>query len=210
MAGFNVARFRSSGPQFGLARPTLFAVNMTWPSSVVDTAAVSNSTFLIKAAQLPASIIEPVEVGYFGRKIKLNGDRTFQDWTVTVMNDEDFAIRNAFEQWHNAINGIVGNRLDTRVASIVPSNSDGGNSYKVDATVTQFSKEGPGELDGPGAIKTYKFSGMFPISVDAITVDWDATNQFEMFDVTFAYDWWEPSVNGSDEPLFDLELDSVL
>jgi len=205
MAGFNVAGFRANGPVYGLARPTLFAVNMTWPSGIIDTAAVSNATFLIKAAQLPASIIDAIEVGYFGRKIKLNGDRTFQDWTVTVMNDEDFALRNAFEQWHNAINGIIGNRLDSRVASIVPSNQNGGNSYKVDATVTQFSKEGPGDLDGPGAIKTYKFNGMFPTNIDAMQVDWDATNQYEQFDVTFAYDWWEPSTGGVDESLFDLE-----
>jgi hypothetical protein len=210
MAGFNVARFRANGPVYGLARPTLFSVNMSWPSAVIDTSTVSNSTFLIKAAQLPASIVDAIEVGYFGRKIKLQGDRTYQDWTVTVMNDEDFSIRNAFEQWHNSINGIIGNRLDSRIASVVPSNAAGGNSYKVDAVITQFSKEGPGEIDGPGAIKSYKFNGMFPISVDAIQVDWDATNQYEQFDVTFAYDWWEPMANGVDTPLFDLELDSPI
>lgn len=206
MAGFNVARFRANGPVYGLARPTLFAVSMNWPTAVIDTAPLAKSTFLIKAAQLPASIIDAIEVGYFGRKIKLQGDRVFQDWTVTVMNDEDFVLRNAFEQWHNAINGIIGNRLDSRVSSIVPANAGGGSSYKVNATITQFSKEGPGELDGPGAIKAYTFNGMFPTSVDAIQTDWDATNQYEQFDVTFAYDWWEPKARDGVEPLWDLEL----
>lgn len=203
MAGFNVSRFRANGPVYGLARPTLFSVTLTFPNIVSNSEAISRAPFLIKAGQLPASIIEPLEVGYFGRKIKLQGDRIFQDWTVSVMNDEDFGLRNAFEEWHNGINTIISNRLDSRVANIVPSF---GNSYKVDALITQFSKEGPGDIDGEGAIKTYKFNGLFPTSVDAITVDWDATNQYEMFDVTFAYDWWEPLTKGNDEPLFDLEL----
>lgn len=205
MAGFNISRFRANGPVYGLARPTLFSVTLNFPGVIDNTDAINRATFLIKAAQLPASIIEPIEVPYFGRKIKLQGDRMFQDWTVTVMNDEDFGLKNAFEEWHNSINTIVSNRLDSEVANIVPSF---GNSYKVDALITQFSKEGPGDIDGEGAIKTYKFNGMFPISVDAIPVDWDATNQYEMFDVTFAYDWWEPLKKGSDEPLFDIELNN--
>jgi len=205
MAGFNVSTFRSQGPVYGLARPTLFTVTMNWPG-VVDPNPVRKSVFLIKAAQLPASIIEPIEVGYFGRKIKLNGDRVYQDWTVTVMNDEDFALRNAFEAWHNSINGIIRNTLDPAVANIVPSNEDGGNSYKVNATVTQFKKTGPGDIDSEGAAATYLFNGMFPTSIDAIQVDWDATNQYEQFDVTFSYDWWEP-VDGknSDVTLYDIE-----
>lgn len=203
MAGFNVSNFRANGPVFGLARPTQFAVTLTFPSIVENAEAISRAPFLIKAAQLPASIVETVDVGYFGRKIKLNGDRIFQDWTVTVMNDEDFGLRNAFEQWHNGINTIIGNRLDENVASIVPNL---GNSYKVDGIVTQFSKTGPGEIDGEGAVKTYKFNGMFPVAVDAIQLDWDATNQYEQFDVTFAYDWWEPQEKGNDQPIFDLEL----
>lgn len=190
--GFNVSTFRSQGPIYGLARPTLFLVEMNWPASIIDTATLTHSKFMIKAAQLPASIIDAIEVGYFGRKIKLQGDRTFQDWTVTVMADEDFSLREAFERWHNGINGIIENTLDERVAQISPANEGGGNSYKVNANITQFKKVGPGDTDGEGVAKKYRFNGMFPTAIDAIQTDWDATNQYEQFDVTFSYDWWEP------------------
>lgn len=208
--GFDVSNFRSNGPVFGLARPTLFKVELSFPTLIDDTEQLKRrGSFLCQAAQLPASIVDAVEVGYFGRKIKVQGDRVFQDWTVTIMNDEDFNLRDAFEQWHNAINGIVSNTLDEGAASIVPGGGGLGGSYKVEAFVTQFAKTGPGESDvnggvARGAIKSYKFDGLFPTSIDAIQVDWNATNQYETFDVTFAYDWWEPWRTASEGPIFDL------
>lgn len=208
--GFDVSNFRSNGPRFGLARPTLFKVELQFPQIIDDTEQLKrDGSFLCQAAQLPASIVDAVEVGYFGRKIKLQGDRVFQDWTVTIMNDEDFKLRDAFEAWHNAINGIIRNTLDPAAASIVPGGGGLGGSYKVDAHVTQFAKTGPGESDSSGgeargAIKSYKFDGLFPTSVDAIQVDWNATNQYETFDVTFAYDWWEPQRNSAGSSIFRL------
>jgi len=213
---FNIHNFRAQGPVFGLARPTLFEVNMNWPSVVSQDlvgrigAAEAGSTnslirkfaFMCKAASLPASILDSVEVGYFGRKIKVNGDRSYENWTVSIMNDEDFWIRNAFELWHNGINRIIGNTLDPNIERIAPQpGQEFQNSYKVDAVVYQMAKTGGtsaiGELDGDGVLKSYRFNGIFPIAIDEVRVDWDATNQFEMFDVTFAVDWWEPYV-GSD------------
>ena len=208
--GFDVSVFRSQGPQYGLARPTLFKVELTFPGIIDDTEQLKRrGSFLCQAAQLPASVIDNVEVPYFGRKIQLQGDRTFQPWTVTIMNDEDFQLRDAFEEWHNAINGIISNTLDVGAASIVPGGGGLGGSYKVEATVTQFAKTGPGESDNNGgtargAIKSYLFNGMFPTEIGPIQVDWNATNTYETFDVTFVYDWWEPMRHAADVPLFDL------
>jgi hypothetical protein len=114
-------------------------------------------------------------VPYFGRTIKLAGDRSFADWSVTVMNDEDYIVRNMFEDWSNKINQLAGNRK-------LLSN----NSYKFsDALVTQFSKDGT-------PIRAYNFVGIFPVQVSNMALDWDNTNSIQTFDVTFAYDYWIP------------------
>jgi len=204
MPGFNIASFRANGLVYGGARPTLFTVTLTFPlvaELVPDVA--SQVQFLCRASELPASMIGSVAVPYFGRKIKIAGDRDFADWRITIMNDEDFAIRDSLEAWHNAINMIVSNRMDERVSNIVPQL---GNSYKTTGLVTQFAKVGPGEIDGEGAIKTYKFDGLFPIEVDPIRVDWNETDTVEEYTVTFAYDWWEPYTKADDVPIFPIEV----
>jgi len=204
MSGFNVANFRANGLINGGARPSLFMVTLSFPNlAEIDATAGARSQFLVQAAELPASIINKVPVPYFGRKIQLAGDRDFIDWRCMVMNDEDWVIRNALEAWHNSINTIISNRLDPRVANIVPQL---GNSYKVDGLVTQFAKTGPGDIDGPGSIRTYKLAGMFPIEVEAIRVDWNETNTIETFNVTWAYDWWEPFLEAGSEPAIRIEL----
>lgn len=203
MAGFNISRFRANGLVFGGARPSNFVVTLTFPDLVDTPGAGEKAQLLCRATKLPESILGDVPVPYFGRTIKIAGNRTFEDWDVTIMNDEDFQLKNLFEAWHNSINTIISNRLDSRVANITPAL---GNSYKTTALVTQFSKEGPGDIDGEGAIKTYKFEGIFPTMVSDIPLDWDATNQFEQFQVRFAYDWYEPYTKANDQPIFDLEL----
>lgn len=203
MPGFNISNFRSNGLRLGGARPSLFVVTLQFPTiSEIAPNTSNRAQFLCSATSIPASSIDKVPVGYFGRKIQLAGDRVFQDWQVRVLNDEDFQIRNAMEAWHNSINSIISNRLDPRVANISPQI---GNSYKTTAMVTQLSKTGPGDIDGDGALKTYKFDGIFPTEVDPIRLDWNSTNQIEEFDVTFAYDWWEPMRKGNEAPIFPIE-----
>lgn len=184
---FNVQNFRSNGLRLGGARPSLFQVEMTFPSGVGQPSAAGRVQYLVRAAQLPAATIDPVEVPYFGRKIKLAGDRTFADWTVTVMNDEDFQLRSTFENWSNKMNSIIGN-----VGSLPPG--DDSNGYKTTATVYQFGRTaGSAASTGENeVIRAYKFVGIFPTTIDAIALDWDNTNAIETFDVTFSYDWWEP------------------
>lgn len=199
----DINRFRSNGLVFGGARPTNFTVTLTFPDLVNQPGLAPKAQLLCRASKLPESVIQDIPVPYFGRYIKVAGNRQYDDWEITVMNDEDFRLRNAFEAWHNAINTTISNRLDPRVANIAPAL---GNSYKTTALVTQFSKEGPGDIDGDGAIKTYKFEGVFPKAVSAIPLDYENMNQLEFFDVVFAYDWYEPYIRANDQPIFELEL----
>lgn len=159
--------------RYGGARPTLFQVELT---SKFDGALNQVAPFMIQAATLPASTIGSIEVPYFGRKIRVAGDRTFEPWQVTIMNDEDFKVRHSMELWHNKINSLKDNAMGTTTSS--PQ------SYKSDAIITQFSKKG-------GVIRKYKFYDLFPTDISSIDVDWNATDTIETFSVVFSYDWYE-------------------
>lgn len=142
--------------------------------------------FLCRATQIPPAPLDSIPVPYFGRKIKIAGDREFPDWTVTILNDEDFAARVMMESWSNRINTMVSNVMDPTMFPL---------TYKSTAKVLQYGKQG-------NVIAAYDFIGIFPVNVDAIPLDWDQTNTIEQFDVTFAYDYWIPdeSINrGPDE-----------
>lgn len=169
---FNINQFKSELVGGG-ARPTLFQVQITNP---IDPAADVKIPFLVRSAGIPASSVGSYEVSYFGRAVKYAGDRVFDDWTVTVINDEDFAIRNALEAWSNAINSHDGN---TRA---LPQD------YKSNALITQFGKDG-------SPLRTYVFEGLFPVAIDGIGMDWDARDQIEEYGVTFQYDLWRVEGN---------------
>lgn len=175
MAEFNVANFRSQMVGDG-ARPNLFSC--TIPDLTVNVNGETGSevafNFMCRAAQLPGSTVNQVPVNYFGRELKFSGNRIFTEWTVTIINDEDFKIRNTFERWMSALNSHVGN-LRSLVSPL---------TYQKDGYVTQYGKAG-------NVIKEYKFVGMFPIDVSPIELDWGANDAIEEFAVTFAYQWWE-------------------
>jgi len=169
---FNIQDIRSQLVGGG-ARASLFQVQITNPANGAGDIKVP---FMVKAAQIPASSLGQIEVPYFGRKIKIAGDRTFAEWTVTVINDEDFLIRNAMEQWMNSINSHAGNIREFGSASPL--------LYKSNAQITQFSKTGV-------PIREYTFNGMFPTEVSTIEMAWETTDAIEEFTVTFQYDFWE-------------------
>jgi hypothetical protein len=171
---FNINDIRSN-LSLGGARGNLFQVTFNNPANSIADIKVP---FLVRAAQIPESSIGVVEVPYFGRRIRLAGDRTFGDWSVTVINDEDFLIRNAIEEWSNRINS-----LQTNIRSF---GSAAPLLYKSTAEVTQFSKTGV-------PIRVYKFNGIFPSSITSIDLNWADTDSIEEFSVTFQYDWWEVS-----------------
>ena len=179
-SGFNISTFKSRGLTLGGARPALFEVFLRVPDGVgADQSSADKFRFTCSAAQLPAASVASIDVGYFGRKIKVSGDRTFQDWSVTIMNDEDFLVRSMFEKWSNSLN-----RLEANIRDVAYSGNE--NSYKTDLSVIQYGKDGT-------AIREYHIIGAFPTSVDAISLNWDSASQIETFGVTFAYDYWLPA-----------------
>jgi len=131
---------------------------------------------MAKTAQLPGSTVGTVPVYYFGRELKFAGNRTFADWTLTIINDEDFTIRNSIESWMNAINSHAGNVRNTAALST--------SGYTVDATVTQYGKTGD-------ELKKYTFVGLFPVDLAPIDLDWGSNDAIEEYQTTFAYQWWQ-------------------
>lgn len=177
---FNINSFKSNGLVYGGARPSLFQVVVTPPPSIpVNPIALNKFVFTCRGAELPESTIANIEVPYFGRKIKVAGERTYSDWSVTIMNDEDFSVRSMFEAWMNGINTVQSNiRLPEAAA-------EGYKALAVD--VTQFGKDG-------AVLRTYQLVGAFPTQVSGITLSWDSTNAVEEFTVNFAYDYWLPVI----------------
>ena len=173
---FRVQEFRAQMNYDG-ARPNLFKCDLTFPGIASVSGAQTQFTFMARAAQLPGSTVNQVPQFYFGRELKFAGNRSFPEWTVTIINDEDFKIRDAFEKWLSGLNSHVGNLRH-------PTFAKGDNGYQQDGFVTQYGK-------GGNEIKKYKFIGMFPIDVSPIELDWGANDSIEEYAVTFAYQWWE-------------------
>ncbi len=158
----------------GGARPNLFEVELAFPDAVAIANDVLNKArFLVKAAALPASTIAPVDIPFRGRILKVAGDRTFETWTVTVINDTDFAIRSAFEKWMNAIN-----KLDDASGITDPE------QYQKDAMVHQLDRDG-------SVLRSYKFWDIYPTNISTIDLSYETTDTIEEFTVEMQVHWWE-------------------
>ena len=158
----------------GGTRPNLFEVEIAFPNETsIDNDTKEKSRFLIKAAALPASNITPIDVNFRGRILKIAGDRTFDTWTVTVLNDVDFSIRSAFEKWMNLINKMEDNTGEQDPAV-----------YQPDAYVHQLDRDG-------STLRTYKFHDVFPTQVSQIDLSYETTDAIEEFTVEFQVQWWE-------------------
>ena len=170
----------------GGARPNLFQVDLTSFPGSGDTGYDSDSfSILCKAAQLPASNVASIDVPFRGRIFKVAGDRTFDTWTVTVINDNDFVIRTAMERWMQEIAQYAdGSGL------LNPAD------YQVDTIVKQFkrlpSNTGGPQGDGLEVAKQYKFYGIFPTNVAAIDLSYDTSDTIEEFTVEFQVQYWAP------------------
>ena len=158
----------------GGTRPNLFEVEIAFPNeTAIDNDTKEKTRFLIKAAALPASNITPIDVNFRGRILKIAGDRTFDTWTVTVLNDVDFSIRSAFEKWMNLINKMEDNTGEQDPAI-----------YQPDAYVHQLDRDG-------STLRTYKFHDVFPTQVSQIDLSYETTDAIEEFTVEFQVQWWE-------------------
>ncbi len=155
----------------GGARANLFKVICNFPG--VAGGNTELASFMIKGAALPASVIAPIEVSFRGRKLKVAGDRTFEAWTITVINDNGMDIRNAFERWMNYINQHKAN-----AGSVNPS------SYQTDMEVQQLDREG-------NTVKAYTFRGTFPTNISQIDLNFETNDAIEDFTVELNYQYWE-------------------
>ena len=178
----------------GGARPNMFEVNITLPEQVQGLGDISQDMrFLVKAAEIPAANIGNIPVPFRGRVLPVAGDRTFDPWTVTVINDAQFNIRDAMEQWSNLIND-----LQFDVGDINPAD------YQTKAEVFQLSRQSQGsggQSAGKGGeiiqtLRTYNFEGIYPTEVSSIALDYGATDQIEEFQVTFNYLFWTTALPG--------------
>ena len=178
----------------GGARPNMFEVNITLPEQIAPNGDISQDMrFLVKAAEIPAANIGNIPVPFRGRVLPVAGDRTFDPWTVTVINDAQFNIRDAMEQWSNLIND-----LQFDVGDINPAD------YQTKAEVFQLSRQSQGsggQSAGKGGeiiqtLRTYNFEGIYPNAVSSIPLDYGATDQIEEFQVTFNYLFWTTDLPG--------------
>ena len=176
----NITEFRSRLTGGG-ARSNLFEVSIDFPDLAIDQRLVTDKVpFLVKAAEIPASNLGNIPVPYRGRVLPVAGDRTFDPWTVTIINDNDFIIRDAMEKWSNSIND-----LQTAQGTINPE------VYQRSARVKQLSRQGTGPGDDEKILRQYKFEGIYPNTVSSIPLDFGATDQIEEFQVTFNYLFYE-------------------
>ena len=175
----------------GGARPNLFEVELTTLPAGIDWDA-DNFRYMCKAAALPAQNIASIDIPFRGRTFKVAGDRTFDTWTITVINDEDFQYRRAFEAWMQNI----GQYSDH-------SGLTNPNDYMTDATVVQLGRAVVGRETGTGTggnaniLAQYKFKDIFPTNVSAIDLSYDTTDTIEEFTVEFQINFWYPEAPGS-------------
>ena len=171
---FNINDFQAR-LRFGGARPSLFEVQLAIPPGITGAAAANlDSPFKIRATTMPGFTINNIELPYFGRFIKVRGIRQFQDWTVTVIQDEDFLVRDAIENWQNAINRF---QLNTEQ---FPAITGGAEEYKGSGTVLRYRKDGD-------LARSYTLDGIWPIDISPVPLDW-SSNEIEEFQVTFSVD----------------------
>ena len=182
MATLRIDDFKVALAQGG-ARANQFRATVFWPNAEIAGEANYNvggeplQSFMIKTAQFPGSTINPIDVPFRGRVLKVSGDRVFEDWTCTITNDNNFAVRNAFERWHDAINGNVIN------VSGRGTNAAAFDTYTGNVEIEQLARDG-------SLVKRYRLVGAWPNTVDPIEVGYD-NGEIEEFSVTFSYQWWE-------------------
>jgi len=185
----------------GGARPNLFEVSIpSFPSGInlgiqgdgTGQYDAENFTFLCKSAALPASNVTPIEIPFRGRTLKVAGDRTFDTWTITVINDENFSHRRAFEAW---MQNVAQYSDHSGLTSPV--------DYMTDATVVQLGRAvvatetGTGTGGNANVLAQYKFKDIFPTTISPIDLSYETTDTIEEFTVEFQVQYWYPEVPGS-------------
>ena len=170
------------------ARPNLFQVDLAFPTGIINNSSLINlGKFTVRAANLPSSQIGVIEVPFRGRVLKIAGDRTFEPWTITVMNDSGFVLRSAFELRASSIQAY--NENFTSAATLGNENDSTG--YFADMSVHQLAKDIKSG-DKPRVLKSYKFYNIFPSAIAAIDLDYGNNDAIEEFTVEMQVQYWTP------------------
>ena len=170
MAVLNIDDFKAK-LKGGGARPNLFKATINFPAYAQGD--VEITSFMCKAAQLPSSVMGIIEVPFRGRQLKIAGDRTFETWSPTILNDTDFVVRNAMERWMNGINAHSAN-----TGLVAPAD------YSADLVVEQLDRD-------ETVLKRYNFRGCFPTNISAIDLAYETNDAIEEFTVDFQVQYWE-------------------
>ena len=157
----------------GGARSNQFKVTLPFPGYASVGGETSDLAFLCKSSALPGMAIPAIDIPFRGRQLKIAGDRTFDDWSITVINDTDFKLYRAFERWMNGINNMTDNEGIANPAD-----------YQVDGFIDQLDRNGT-------TLKSYTYRGLFPITLGSIPVNYETNNTIEEFTVTFAIQYFE-------------------
>ena len=155
----------------GGARPNLFKATINFPAYAQGD--VEITSFMCKAAQLPSSVMAVIEVPFRGRQLKIAGDRTFETWSPTILNDTDFVVRDSMERWMNGINAHSAN-----TGLVAPAD------YSADLVVEQLDRD-------ETVLKRYNFRGCFPTNISAIDLAYETNDAIEEFTVEFQVQYWE-------------------
>lgn len=170
-----ISDFKSHMIQGG-ARPSQFRVILNFPTTINNGSNLINkASFLCRAASIPEATVENIQVRFRGRQVNFAGERMFSPWTISIYNDNDFSLREAFENWSDQIQNY-----DTTNGFNRPVD------YQVDMLVQQMDRN-----DNP--VRTYKFYDAYPAAIGPITLDFENTNQIETFDVQIYYNYWTPT-----------------
>ena len=175
---FSISKFRGGALSKSGARANLFEVMLTGSAAGAFAVNTTEFQFACKAAAIPPMAVGVVEVPYFGRVVKVPGNKTFENWSVTIINDEGFNIRNGFEKWIASMGTHIGNVQSTASTNLTSGLYGSG-------TVTHYGKEGTSKV-----LAIYNFVNIFPVSMSEIALGWDANDAIEEFTVEFAYDYW--------------------
>lgn len=159
----------------GGSRANQFRVTITPPTGIAIGLNVRQASFLAKASNLPGQTLGEIPVPFRGRNIYIAGDREFEQWTATFINDTDFNVRNAIERWMNGINDLAENTGVTAATD-----------YQADLTVEQLDRDDT-------VLKTYIFRNAFPQTIAQIDLSYETTNAIEEFEVTWRYQHFEAS-----------------
>ena len=157
----------------GGARANQFKVTLPFPGYAAVGGETSDLAFLCRSTAIPGQDIAAIKIPFRGRELQIAGDRKFEDWAITVLNDTDFKLYRAFERWMNGINNMTDNEGIANPAD-----------YQVDGFVDQLDRNGT-------TLKSYTYRGLYPEALANIPLSYGTNDAIETFDVTFRYQYFE-------------------